>query len=459
MTWYDLAFDRINSGVYPVELQDYDQWMCHKSGAKNPYSPWTDPNAPAPCSKCGTTTAECEHSARYKWGWKGNYNDFEAAKMSAVDGGIGGLVFIQRETDPFVFVDGDDVRDPESGDVHPGFVSILADLGMSYADISTSGAGLHVYYKGTLPNDMTEASWQLDSEPWGENDETPAVEIYSGKHVCLTTGDHVAGTHEHIRPWNGDALYDLLEDAGEYETERSALDALDTSRVGGNDSEDTHGREGNGSSANGDRSPVEAVNSLNAQRVAHRTIVGSWNDSASTSAGERAFAPTWGRNSNGTANIVNDDWWVDTGDHGGSGGPIEMAAIDLGLLDERHAEPGAVDGTDWHRAYEHLQELGFDLPEITSKQEQSDYYDAPLGDYTDGDPWSDPDAMLEACLQSRARGVVEEDAEPPALALAAIAGELLGDCEVGDGTRDMLVEVYQEELDVTSLTESGLHIE
>jgi hypothetical protein len=446
MTWYDIDFSRVDTGVYPPELQDYDQWMCRQSGAKNPYAPWTDPYAPAPCSKCNTTTAECDHSARYKWGWTDNSHEFEAAKMSAVDNDIGGLVFIQREDDPFVFVDGDDVRDPESGDVHPGFVSILADLGMSYADISTSGAGVHAYYRGTLPGDMTEASWQLDDDPWRGNDDLPAVEIYSGKHVCVTTGDHISGTHEHARPWDSEALYDLLEDVGEYDTDRAALDSLDASRETGSVSGAAQRAESDSGSDSVDRSPVDAVSALNAQRVAEKTIVASWNDSASTSDGEKAFAPTWGRNSNGTANIVNRDWWCDTGDRGGSGGPIEMAAIDMGILDDRHAEPGAVSGSDWWVAYEHLQELGFDLPDRVDEDEHSDYYNAPLGDYTDGDPWSDPDAMLEACLEARDRGVVEEDADPPALALASVAKDLLGEEEVGDGTRELLAEVYHDEL-------------
>jgi len=64
---------------------------------------------------------------------------------------LDGRVFLQTDEDPYAFVDGDDVRDPETGEVHPAFVEILEQLGISYADISTSGAGVHVYYRGELP--------------------------------------------------------------------------------------------------------------------------------------------------------------------------------------------------------------------------------------------------------------------------------------------------------------------
>ena len=478
--WHRVDFADLDAGVWPAGPDDYEQWMCRPAGEKYPVSPWTPHNAPAPCSHTtciehgddtddttiatcddcqihrdgDTTTADCGHSARYKWGWDGNYRGFEKAKMTALEADVGGLVFIQREADPFVFVDGDDVRDPETGDVHPGFIAILDRLGQSYADVSTSGAGLHVYYRGDLPGEQTQAKWQLDDEPWGSNDELPAVEIYSGKHVCLATGDHVAGTPPDVRPWDAEALQDLLEDVGEDDDGHSSLDEFDGGADGAESGEGDAGDDaGRGSS----QSPADHVAALDAQDVAEKTIVDTWNGSASTSDGEQAFIPTWGSPSdNGTANIVNSDFWVDTGDHGGSGGPIEMAAIDLGILDERHAEPGAVTGEDWWQAYEHLQDEGFDLPDRDGDQQHSDYYDAPLGDLVDGDPWSDPGAMLEACLQARARGLVDDDADPPTLALIPLAEEIVGDTEVGDGTREMLAGVFHEELNVTSVDDGQL---
>ncbi|GAA0230499.1 hypothetical protein ACFFQF_14040 [Haladaptatus pallidirubidus] len=44
------------------------------------------------------------------------------------------------------------------------------------------------------------------------------------------------------------------------------------------------------------RDVFAALDYLDAQRVAARTIVHRWNDNASTSDGKRAFVPTWGTN-------------------------------------------------------------------------------------------------------------------------------------------------------------------
>lgn len=462
MTWSAVDFSDTEAALYPPAHAPYEQWMARPPGEKFPFSPWADPDAPAECTRCGGTCDECEHSARYKWGYEGNYRDLSGAKRGALDADVGGLVFIQLESDPFVFVDGDDVRCPETGDVHPDFLNVLAQLGMSYTDISTSGAGVHAYYRGALPANETVADWQLEEDPWRANDDPPAVEIYSGKHVCLTTGDHVAGTPEEVRPWDSEAAHDLLEEHdAQAEDEYTTLDAYDDTVASGasegdSDGDDSTSSTGSGS-ANDSGGPADAVDDLDAQSVAADTIVRKWNTGASTSDGEKAFLPTWGSSSdNGTANIVNGDWWVDTGDHGGSGGPIEMAAIDLGILNERRAEPGAVTGDDWRRAYEHLRDMEYDLPPLGGERQHSGYYDADLGEFTSGDAWSDPDAMLEACLQARARGRVDEDVDPPTLALVAVARELLGDTEVTDGVREDLLDVYHTELSVADIEDGSL---
>ncbi|WP_135304213.1 hypothetical protein [Haloarcula amylovorans] len=83
---------------------------------------------------------------------------------------------------------------------------------MSYADISTSGTGVHVLYRGRLPEAITQATFELDDEPWGANDAVPSVEIYDQKHVCVVTGDHVPGTGISIREWDDDALEEILLD-------------------------------------------------------------------------------------------------------------------------------------------------------------------------------------------------------------------------------------------------------
>lgn len=442
-SWSEVDFAAPDDGVWPDKLKDYDQWMTHRIGDKQPYAPWTDPDAPAPCSKHGSTTAECDCSARFKWGWEGNMRPYKDGFMALSDSKTDGLVFIQTEDDPFVFVDGDDVRCPETGEIHPAFKAILTHLGLTYADISVSGTGVHAYYTGTLPEDETVATWNLDDDPWGENDDLPALEIYSGKHVCVTTGRRVRGTPDTVEPWNADALRSILEAVGEYTETHSVTDD-----GGQND------RCGNVTTSGG-KTPdeadsaeecIKAVNRLDPVKVAGATIVAEWTDSGGAGMG---FLPTWGDSGDGgTANFVDETCWVDTGKKGGRGGPIEMALIDLGELDCSDSEVGYATGSDFWTGYEHLRDKNFDLPKPphVGEKDHSGYYDAPLGDYVDADPWSDPDAMLTACLLARAEGAVTRDAEPPTMALIPIVREYLGAEDIGDETKDMAEEVFMNEL-------------
>jgi|APHM01.1.fsa_nt_gi hypothetical protein len=178
--WGSVDFSSTDSGVYPPAHLNREQWMGRLEGEKLPFSPWGDADA---------GDVDPDTDARYKWGLRSNYATGHEIAIAESDPRLGGRIFIQRESDPFAFVDGDDVRDPDTGAVHPAFVDLLDRLGATYADISTSGAGVHAYYEGDLPDDQGQATFQLDADPWGDNEDPPEVEIYANKHVCVTTGD------------------------------------------------------------------------------------------------------------------------------------------------------------------------------------------------------------------------------------------------------------------------------
>jgi hypothetical protein len=67
-------------------------------------------------------------------------------------------------------------------------------------------------YEGKLPDDVKQATFDIDDEPWGANDDAPSVEIYDGKRVCVVTGEHVPGTPTDIRPLDTDALDSILDE-------------------------------------------------------------------------------------------------------------------------------------------------------------------------------------------------------------------------------------------------------
>ena len=358
--WGDVDWSAPESGVYPDALLDREQWMARDG--KLPFAPWGDRDAPAECNTADCPAdradeARCDCDARRKWGYEEFYRDGETVAMAEEDPKIDGRAYIQRGRDPFSFVDGDDVRDPETGAVHPAFVDILNRFGLTYADVSTSGTGVHANYEGELPNDIPEAKWVLDDEPWGSNDDLPAIEIYSNTHVCVTTGERLPGSAADVREWDADAVRDVLDEAGELRqttTDRADFDA-DDYEPEVTDADETTSEI---------RDIYHALNRLNAQRVAEDTIVAEWLEGRTDN---RCFRPTWASpDYDGTAVYCDEDKFVDTGQRGGYGGPAAMAAIDAGLVSDTDC-PRGVSGETWFKALAHLRELGYDIPEFVGE--------------------------------------------------------------------------------------------
>lgn len=147
----------------------------------------------------------------------------------------------------------------------------------------------------------------------------------------------------------------------EHERERSYPDAFDDVELDDYDPKVTASDE----TTEDIRDVFAALERIDARHVAADTIVHAWNPKATTSGSYRAFAPTWGPSANGTANIVDDRIWQDTGG-GGYGGPVTMALIDSGDLRPDTASP-RVSGELWWKGVERLRELGYDIPEYTPK--------------------------------------------------------------------------------------------
>jgi hypothetical protein len=217
--WADADFADPRADRWPAELLALKRWMGHVE--KRPFAPWAERDHPE---------AGPDEDARWKWGLRDNYLDGERMALAEADPRLDGRVFIQRADDPYAFVDGDDVRCPETGAVHPVFVALLEHLGRSYADVSTSGTGVHAYYRGDLPlAGKGQVAFEIDTNPWGANDAPPTVEIYANKHVCVATGAHVPGSGTEITAWDTDSLRAVLEAHG-YRDEEGDHIVHDTDR-------------------------------------------------------------------------------------------------------------------------------------------------------------------------------------------------------------------------------------
>ncbi len=369
-----LDFTNPESGVFPAACMDRQQWMAHSE--KKPFAPWGDRDAPAECNdnSCPAETAdspECDCDARWKWGYEGFYVDGETVASVEDDDRVDGRAFLQQAEDPFMFVDGDDVRCPETGRVHPQFREVLFKLGATYTDVSTSGSGAHAVYFGELPDGLPQTAWAIDDEPWGANDDLPEIELYANRHVCVMTGEHVPGTPDDVCDVDEDALWNILDQNGLLPTEKN--------REGPDFELQDYEPEATSADETTDdiRDIFAAIDRLDARRVAEETIVHRWNDDASTSGEHRAFVPSWGKDARGTANIVNREIWQDTGG-GGYGGPVAMALIDLAEMRPSNASPRDTGGEKFFKGVEHLRDLGFPIPEL------DDTPDHPVYDVTTG---------------------------------------------------------------------------
>lgn len=425
----DADFTDPGTRTWPDELLAQRQWMGHVD--KHPFAPWGDPDAPAECNnpECPAVRADepdCECDARFKWSHVPLYRTGDQVLSVLPIGEIDGLAFIQRHDDPYAFVDGDDIRCPETGEVHPAFLAVLAVLGATYTDVSTSGSGVHANYRGSLPGGVKEAKLVIDDEPWGANDDLPAVEIYGNKHVCVATGRHVPGTPVTVNEWDVIALEAILDATGNL-SEKTGNESGRPPLPNRNEPDRSYLPDG----VTDDMQDVyDAIDELDAQRVADRTIVREWTDPSGAT--NRAFLPTWGSSDDrGTANFVNENLWKDSGHLGGYGGPVVMAAIDLGLVAPRNAKPGCVNGRDWHTAVEHLRDLGFDVPEYDSEAAERDDehgYDAVVDEHAapGTNPFLDDEAYLVACVTARENGAVPEEVDVPDRALRPIVQHVTG---------------------------------
>ena len=121
-----------------------------------------------PFNPCDGRMASCSNPATWA--------SFDEALAALAEGSYDGLGF--QLTPPFVGVDLDGCREPETGFIDDGAQAIIEQLD-SYTEVSPSGRGIHILVTGELPP--------------GRN-RTKGVEMYDRVRYFTVTGRHVAGT-------------------------------------------------------------------------------------------------------------------------------------------------------------------------------------------------------------------------------------------------------------------------
>ena len=343
--WGDAEFSTTEPDTYPPELLEREQWMGRLAGEKLPFSPWGDRDHPE---------AGPEEDARYKWGLEENYTDGETVALGEDDHRLGGRVFIQRDADPYAFVDGDDVRDPDTGDVHPGFIALLEHLGPTYADVSTSGSGVHAYYRGELPIDgKGQGTFEIDAEPWGANATPPTVEIYANKHVNVTTGEHVLGTPLDVREWDADVLRSVLQANGfddepeiqhDTDRDRSDLEGYDPGAVTREES-------------TGDVRDILAA----VARLEPRDLPLSTSQVGVDSTGWTTWDPAYRSSESGESLHYNGEGAFHDHKHGEAFGVLSLFAAEEGILSDPWDH---LAGREWWDAVDAARDAGADIPQF-----------------------------------------------------------------------------------------------
>jgi putative DNA primase/helicase len=159
--------------VLPDELKPYNHWVVWRfetrSGkqTKIPVDPKNGYNA---------ASNQPESWATYE----------EAVDFYEACADCAGIGFMFSPDDPFVGIDLDNCRSPETNAMEPWAQEIIDQLN-SYTDISPSGTGLHILIKGELP-----AGGRRKGQ----------MEMYSTGRYFTITGNHLAGAPSTIEDRN-----------------------------------------------------------------------------------------------------------------------------------------------------------------------------------------------------------------------------------------------------------------
>lgn len=154
--------------LLPERLVARSQWVCWRVHTREGKETKVPIN-PATRQFASTTDAS-------------TWSSFADAVDTARAHGLAGVGFVFSDDDPFVGIDLDNCRVPETETVLPWAAAIVTQLD-SYTEVSPSGTGLHVIVEGSLPSGGNRRG---------------DLECYETARFFTVTGEHVASTPTEI---------------------------------------------------------------------------------------------------------------------------------------------------------------------------------------------------------------------------------------------------------------------
>jgi len=112
----------------PEDIKTFDHWVVHRD--KEPYNARTG-------ARASTTDSR-------------TWSSFGDALAALLTGNWDGIGFVFSSSDPFVGIDFDACRDPETGVVDENVMRFVKSFSNYYAEVSPSGTGIHVIVVGKL---------------------------------------------------------------------------------------------------------------------------------------------------------------------------------------------------------------------------------------------------------------------------------------------------------------------
>ena len=167
----------------PAELAGLPQWVAwgwEERGGK-PTKPPLNPHSGGHASTTDPAT----------WG-----TPQDAVRFCREHPAAAGVGFVFTKDDPYVGIDLDKCRDPQTGEIAP-WAQAIADYLSSYTEVSPSDTGVKIFVRATLPSGVHKG----------------AVEAYDFGRYFTVTGLHVVGTPRTIEERSAEinALYAWLK--------------------------------------------------------------------------------------------------------------------------------------------------------------------------------------------------------------------------------------------------------
>jgi hypothetical protein len=203
----DAEVRKTNSQCIPTELREFDIWVVWDPREKLALAPWQS-GSMYPCRWAADSGLDPRRP-------------YERAKMvselpveeihrswpfpdeSDLPGAVEPAVLLPHDPPdpPLAFVDLDDVRNPNTGEVSGEALAIVDELG-GFTEVSRSGEGLHTFVRGALPPGRGMVSTPLD--------ESGRLEIYDHSRFVGGTWRHLEGTPTDAVPDSQTVLESLI---------------------------------------------------------------------------------------------------------------------------------------------------------------------------------------------------------------------------------------------------------